>query len=359
MPLPKMIANFHHSRAEASPARYIATPLPKPQRGHLRTAHRQLRKKPQRLRVRLIIPPIAKITKCLGEVTGVETQRQRDAWVSECHSPIRFIDLTISGDPSRVENGGRTPEGGYGHNSERSTRPSLYRRRDTIAQSNVPTPTTAMDLQAYHDEVRKTHRFRNGDGKVNPGKYGSTLEFDLGLCYTTFCTGKFCEFGLLCPYRHHPLTRQEMDWIASLWCESFARFAAAKWSTPEPAQPTVLMAAYVAKNQEHVRGLHNWRDHEHSHAKDESLMRRSARSPAPSSIQARRMYTARNIATYTQGPVLPGVENTVIRLVIGMPWIGIVARVPTIMDDLLNDTEERKSERYDLGGEQMLALEDF
>ncbi|KAF2111879.1 hypothetical protein BDV96DRAFT_649847 [Lophiotrema nucula] len=113
-----------------------------------------------------------------------------------------------------------------------------HQRSELVKAS--PPPSTACDLTKYLAIIVNLHiAFINGDGKVNPSHYGSTLLADLGLCYTTFWTARICEHGILCPWRHHPLTEEEKEWIANVlkrfhWLQRVEKTMARK-PTPEPS----------------------------------------------------------------------------------------------------------------------------
>jgi hypothetical protein len=81
-------------------------------------------------------------------------------------------------------------------------------------------PVTAKDLDAYEMHVLASQSpspsEAENNGKVNPSKYGSIKEYDLGLCYKTFYTGEACRHGTKCPWRHAPLRDDERAWMAEL-----------------------------------------------------------------------------------------------------------------------------------------------
>lgn len=54
------------------------------------------------------------------------------------------------------------------------------------------------------------------DGKVNPTKYGSVSQRDLGLCYETFLTTNPCRLGKACLWRHKNLDESEVHWMDSI-----------------------------------------------------------------------------------------------------------------------------------------------
>ena len=78
-------------------------------------------------------------------------------------------------------------------------------------------PSTVEDLTDAAEFVSKQFEFfKNSDGKLNPGKYGSQPSKDFGLCYDTFWTGYQCAYGQACPWRHEALNAKEEAFIASL-----------------------------------------------------------------------------------------------------------------------------------------------
>ncbi|KAJ4378097.1 hypothetical protein N0V83_000929 [Neocucurbitaria cava] len=121
------------------------------------------------------------------------------------------------------------------------------------SRQHVPAPPTASDLRGYTNHVTKKYgalepeqRFSNGpNGKVKPVQYGSNNAFDLGLCFTTFCTQRACEMGLECPWRHHPLTKDEKEWMKALGRNfgkphietEFLSNVESRWSFPEVPLP--------------------------------------------------------------------------------------------------------------------------
>ncbi|KAJ4289582.1 hypothetical protein N0V90_010911 [Kalmusia sp. IMI 367209] len=151
----------------------------------------------------------------------------------------------------------------------RSRSPQLSDFRDTNRRRNrsltpigirenrirgTKVPSTAYPLRNYTNYIqdnyarnrvntRENHklpRFRNGDGKVNPSAYGSMLEHDFGLCYSTFRTTYSCEMGVRCAWRHHPLNGEEKEWIVSIAGGKGRDFVAAAervWSSPNVPIP--------------------------------------------------------------------------------------------------------------------------
>ncbi|KAJ4348607.1 uncharacterized protein N0V89_009985 [Didymosphaeria variabile] len=119
---------------------------------------------------------------------------------------------------------------------------------------NTDIPETAYPLRAYTNYIADNHAakrrstsqnhhlpvFRNGDGKVNPSAYGSVLQYDFGLCYCTFRTMYMCEMGTRCPWRHHPLSAREKEWVKEIAREKGTHFiqeAEKSWATPEVPVP--------------------------------------------------------------------------------------------------------------------------
>jgi hypothetical protein len=105
-----------------------------------------------------------------------------------------------------------------------------FRREDIQPQYSLPhfqdttlvkAPPTAYDLRGYEQRIvreyadrPKKERFINpNNGKVPFSIYGSASCYDLGLCFATFLTRKRCEMGLVCPWRHHPLSNAERAWL--------------------------------------------------------------------------------------------------------------------------------------------------
>jgi len=99
-------------------------------------------------------------------------------------------------------------------------------------------PSTATDLHAYnmyvlpdmHGEPRAGGH--GNDGKVNPSKYGSIKELDLGLCYETFFSDKDCRHGGRCRWRHAFFRPEERSWISSLGAKGVVDLMEYAWRTP-------------------------------------------------------------------------------------------------------------------------------
>ncbi|KAF2024469.1 hypothetical protein EK21DRAFT_94051 [Setomelanomma holmii] len=112
-------------------------------------------------------------------------------------------------------------------------------------------PSTVCDLRRYDAQVvqhQKTlprnERFINGNGKVGPYMYGSVQGQDLGLCFSSFCTIHSCEKGVRCPWRHHPLTKAERQWILAFGKErgkNFLEKVGGFWANPEVPVPGANM----------------------------------------------------------------------------------------------------------------------
>ncbi|KAF2443572.1 hypothetical protein P171DRAFT_40556 [Karstenula rhodostoma CBS 690.94] len=134
---------------------------------------------------------------------------------------------------------------------QRSLTPVFVRER-RISSTDVP--ETAYPLRAYTNYIADNHAakrrntsynrhlpvFRNGDGKVNPSAYGSVLQYDFGLCYCTFRTPYICEMGIRCPWRHHPLSSGEKQWIQDIAHgkgEHFIQEADKCWASPDVPVP--------------------------------------------------------------------------------------------------------------------------
>ncbi|KAL5117535.1 hypothetical protein ACEQ8H_004565 [Pleosporales sp. CAS-2024a] len=119
------------------------------------------------------------------------------------------------------------------------------------AAAPMHVPDTVLDLRHYDEHITKLHdslprhlAYRNGNGKAAPHAYGSTQEHDLGLCFVTFLTDGWCEMGSQCAWRHHPLTRVEREWIASIGkprSREFLDQLPRRWSMPEVPVPGASM----------------------------------------------------------------------------------------------------------------------
>lgn len=119
------------------------------------------------------------------------------------------------------------------------------------ALAQIKTPDTVYDLREYdvyitnmHANLPKNKAYRNGNGKSAPHNYGSVPGQDLGLCFVTFLTDGWCEMGVKCAWRHHPLTRVEREWILQLGRERSKRFLENLpkfWATPEVPVPGANM----------------------------------------------------------------------------------------------------------------------
>ncbi|KAF2787060.1 hypothetical protein K505DRAFT_397486 [Melanomma pulvis-pyrius CBS 109.77] len=108
-------------------------------------------------------------------------------------------------------------------------------------------PDTAWDLQGYRGRVievlglRKGGKTKPNDGKVNPGRYGSTKAKDLGLCYNTFFSTSACVRGSACPWRHDALDEAEIAWIISLGGSRFVERVGECWSLPSKPETTLWL----------------------------------------------------------------------------------------------------------------------
>ncbi|KAF2828653.1 hypothetical protein CC86DRAFT_196317 [Ophiobolus disseminans] len=112
-------------------------------------------------------------------------------------------------------------------------------------------PETVYDLRKYDGHITALHkglppkqRFINGNGKVAPYVYGTVQGLDLGLCFSTFCTGFKCEMGVKCAWRHHPLTKSEREWILAKGGSRGKRFLenlVHYWAVPEVPVPGASM----------------------------------------------------------------------------------------------------------------------
>ncbi|KAK7185309.1 hypothetical protein PSPO01_08425 [Paraphaeosphaeria sporulosa] len=150
---------------------------------------------------------------------------------------------------------------------QRSLTPVFVRER-RISSTNVP--ETTYPLRAYTNYIADNHAakrrntpynrhlpvFRNGDGKVNPSAYGSVLQYDFGLCYCTFRTPYMCEMGIRCPWRHHPLSSREKQWIheiAHRKGEQFTEEADKCWATPDVPVPGHNMIEVMQQERDDQR----------------------------------------------------------------------------------------------------------
>jgi hypothetical protein len=131
-------------------------------------------------------------------------------------------------------------------------RPQLEETTNHLtALIQTKTPNTVYDLREYdmyitnlHNSLPKNKAYRNGNGKTGPGLYGSTPRQDLGLCFVTFVTEGWCEMGIKCVWRHHPLTKAEREWILSLGKDKAKMFLANLpkcWASPEVPVPGANM----------------------------------------------------------------------------------------------------------------------
>jgi hypothetical protein len=112
-------------------------------------------------------------------------------------------------------------------------------------------PESMYDLRKYdakitkmHDRLPRNQAYRNGNGKAAPHVYGSAQGLDLGLCFVTFCTNGWCEMGVKCAWRHHPLTKAEREWILANGRDrgkDFLERLPKNWSSPEIPVPGASM----------------------------------------------------------------------------------------------------------------------
>ena len=153
------------------------------------------------------------------------------------------------------------------HGGPRSLTPVAERERRILDTS---IPATAYPLRDYTNYISDHHAnkrrityenrglptFKNGDGKVNPSAYGSVLQYDFGLCYCTFRTLYACEMGIRCPWRHHPLSAREKDWIEEIAREKGKRFveeAERCWASPDVPVPGNNMIEVMQREQDRRR----------------------------------------------------------------------------------------------------------
>jgi hypothetical protein len=112
-------------------------------------------------------------------------------------------------------------------------------------------PESMYDLRKYdahvtelHNKLPRNQAYRNGNGKAAPHTYGSAQGLDLGLCFVTFCTNGWCEMGVKCAWRHHPLTKAEREWILANGRDrgkGFLEKLPKHWSSPEIPVPGASM----------------------------------------------------------------------------------------------------------------------
>jgi hypothetical protein len=140
--------------------------------------------------------------------------------------------------------GGPNPEHGYmNRNVHNEQRKESFNRKanDPVADPRRIIPETVYDLRNYdahitdlHNNLPRNQAYRSGNGKAAPHIYGSEQGQDLGLCFVTFCTPGWCEMGVKCAWRHHPLTKAEREWIyqgrerGKLFLSNLAKY----WGTP-------------------------------------------------------------------------------------------------------------------------------
>jgi hypothetical protein len=91
-------------------------------------------------------------------------------------------------------------------------------RSTVVAQGLGIRPRLAVDLTQYKFRQVHQHRGASGttkisDGKINPARYGATVDQDLGLCFAVFGTFKDCVHGNNCELRHEWLTAYERRWM--------------------------------------------------------------------------------------------------------------------------------------------------
>jgi hypothetical protein len=145
--------------------------------------------------------------------------------------------------------GGPNSETGYMNRSvqnEQRNESSNRKANDPISNPRRVTPETVYDLRNYdayitdlHNKLPRHQAYRSGNGKAGPHIYGSEQGQDLGLCFVTFCTPGWCEMGVKCAWRHHPLTKAEREWIyqgrqrGKLFLSNLAKY----WGTPEIPVP--------------------------------------------------------------------------------------------------------------------------
>ncbi|KAL6704359.1 hypothetical protein ACN47E_008315 [Coniothyrium glycines] len=166
----------------------------------------------------------------------------------------RYAELEYNRNPSFKGCGYET----YFKRSDRSPTRKHEARVDVSIYETLPpqqlgqkAPMTTYDLRSYDDHITKTfsslpqnERFINGNGKVRPSIYGSSSRNDLGLCFSTFCTRYACEIGVRCPWRHHPLSKAEVDWILETGGDrgrKFLKLMDSFWACPGTPLPGASM----------------------------------------------------------------------------------------------------------------------
>ncbi|KAF1920784.1 hypothetical protein BDU57DRAFT_438041 [Ampelomyces quisqualis] len=133
---------------------------------------------------------------------------------------------------------------------EKHKEPFFPETVESVPTRALTTPDSVYDLRKYdayvtdlHNDLPKHLAYRNGNGKVAPHMYGSEQGKDLGLCFVTFCTSGWCELGVSCAWRHHPLTKAEREWIhqgrerGKVFLRNLSRY----WGTPEIPVPGASM----------------------------------------------------------------------------------------------------------------------
>ncbi|KAF2133284.1 hypothetical protein P153DRAFT_153813 [Dothidotthia symphoricarpi CBS 119687] len=151
----------------------------------------------------------------------------------------------------RVADNARTQQRQHPVQHKARTEPQLQHAAHnpsiTRKELETPAPPTAYNLRGYEALVLSrsdTQRFKHGNGKVTPRHYGSSGNRDLGLCFATFCTKFACELGVKCPWRHHPLTKAEKEWIVTIGGkreEEFLDNVDRWWALPDVPVPGACM----------------------------------------------------------------------------------------------------------------------
>jgi hypothetical protein len=97
---------------------------------------------------------------------------------------------------------------------------SLTLQQAPRSASDLRTHTkTVMEAFGLDSSCKGQSYTKSDDLKVNPGKYGSTVVYDFGLCWATFFTKEQYGTGAKCPWRHHRLRAGERGFIRDLGAE--------------------------------------------------------------------------------------------------------------------------------------------
>lgn len=103
-----------------------------------------------------------------------------------------------------------------GYNKRRELEHKFLTRseKEAIFAAAPPSAQNLLDMAVF--ACQKMGWLPDDDHKVNPSRYESIKECDLGLCYETFFTTKSCRYGQDCPWRHSELVQVERDFLEKL-----------------------------------------------------------------------------------------------------------------------------------------------